>query len=70
MNKYIKERAGVNNIDVFLDFPDIVTAFLVLLQGSVLFPHSKKVPGSSPSEGRGLSVGSLHLLPVHAWIPS
>ena len=33
-----------------------------------LLPHSKKVPGSNPS--RGLSVWSLHVLPVLAWVSS
>ena len=31
-------------------------------------PHSKKVPGSTP--GSSLSVGSLHVLPVYAWVLS
>jgi len=32
------------------------------------WPHSKRVPGSTP--GWGLSVWSLHVLPMHAWVPS
>jgi len=31
-----------------------------------LSPHSKRVPGSNPCWG--LSVWSLHVLPVHAWV--
>ena len=31
-------------------------------------PHSERVPGSTP--GRGLSVWSLHVLPVYAWVLS
>ena len=33
-----------------------------------LSPHSKRVPGSTP--GWGLSVWSLHVLPVYAWVLS
>ncbi|XP_060763405.1 protein phosphatase 1F isoform X2 [Neoarius graeffei] len=35
-----------------------------------LSPHSKKVLGSSPVAGEGLSVRSLHVLPVSAWVSS
>ena len=34
----------------------------------VLLPHTKRVPGSNP--GWGLSVYSLHVLPVYAWVLS
>ena len=33
-----------------------------------LLPHNKRVPGSIP--GWGLSVWSLHVLPVYAWVLS
>ena len=35
---------------------------------SALSPHSKRVPGSTPSWG--LSVWSLHVLPVYMWVLS
>ncbi len=33
-----------------------------------LLSHSKKVPGLSPAGTGGLSVWSLHILPVSAWV--
>ena len=33
-----------------------------------LLPHNERVPGSTP--GWGLSVWSLHVLPVYAWVLS
>ena len=39
-------------------------------QEVVHVPHSKKVPGSIPRLDRGLSVWSLHVLPVHVWVLS
>ena len=42
-----------------------------VVQRVALQPHSKKVTGSIPRSGMvGLSVWSLHVLPVHAWVLS
>ncbi|KAF7646406.1 hypothetical protein LDENG_00188220 [Lucifuga dentata] len=43
----------------------------MVAQWSALLPHSKKVLGLIPRWGRqGLSVWSLHVLPVFAWVSS
>ena len=41
---------------------------LLLIAWLAPSPHSERVPGSAP--GWGLSVWSLHVLPVYAWVLS
>ncbi len=42
----------------------------VVAQGLALLPHSKKVVGLISHLGQGLSVWSLHVLPVFTWVSS
>jgi len=50
------------------DFYVPVIVKKMVLWWLALSPHSERVPGSTPSWG--LSVWSLHVLPVYAWVLS